>query len=130
FQADDDALGGRLQAAKVGGPARVLAVLPASLRTRTEAEVQVVGTGLDALDVSGPVTAREVETTPYGARATLISTATPGPATVAAGDARARLVVYDKLDGLKVDPAYTIARVGGPEGKTSPVRAMFRAIGY
>lgn len=40
------------------------------------------------------------------------------------------LVVYKKLDGLKVFPDYAIARVGDGGGKTPKQHAIFEAVGY
>jgi len=133
FRTEEDSLGGRFQAARVGGPARLLGAVPGNLKAGTAADVQVVGTGLDGLRFGAGVTASGMAANDYGAAVRLAAAPSGhGLVTLSAGAASAAdaFAVYRKLDGLKVEPSFAIARVGGAGGSTPPVKAMFRAIGY
>jgi len=52
----------------------------------------------------------------------------PGRYRVTVGQVSADIILYDRIDKVKIYPAWTIARLGG--GKTAPVTAQFEAIAY
>ncbi|MEZ5841923.1 MAG: hypothetical protein R3D02_16380 [Hyphomicrobiales bacterium] len=131
FLTDEDTLGGSFAAAKVGAGSRVLGVVPSAVRSGGTATVQVVGADLANPTVTGPVQPAGIGFNNFGFALNLQSM--PGSnAKVAVSGAgwTTDLAVYGKADVVKVEPGYTIARVGGGGGRTPPVKAMFTAVGY
>lgn len=127
FEADADSLGGTLTGAKAGGPATILGVTPEAAAPG-EASAQVVGVGLDGLTVAGA----EGTVSANAAGAAVALTGAAGDvATLSAGEASATVAFYDTIDRLTVEPAFTIARVGGgSKAGPPPVPAHFKAIGW
>jgi len=133
FRTGEDSLGGRFRAARLGGPTTILGAVPANLKAGNNGTVQVVGAGLTGLSFGDGVSASDIAANEFGAAAKLAAAAAgQGPVSIRAGAAAANdaFAVYGKLDALKVEPAFAIARVGGGGGSTAPVKAMFQAIGY
>lgn len=129
FLRDDDSLGGALKGAKVGmGPA-VLGVVPEAAAGQ-DATVQVVGTGLDGLQTeTADGTVGPVEANDLGASVHL--TGTNATFSFSAGEDTATAALYGSVDRLTVEPAFTIARVGGgSDVGPGPVPARFKAIGW
>lgn len=128
FQTRHDSLGGRLIGAKADGPAQMLGAVPEAVPAGA-ASVQVVGVGIDDLTITGAdVAARAAN--PFGAALSL-SAAANVLARIEAGGQGASVAFYDSVDRLAVEPAFTIARVGG--GSTfgpEAVPAAFRAVGF
>lgn len=135
FLAESDEIGGDLTAVRErDGHAQILAVEPTALRSGAQAEIAIHGTGL-AGDVSLGEGVRIVKVISQDANtARVLAEASPdaadGMRTVAIGDSRADAVfaVYDRVDSVRVEPAYGIARVGG--GPIAPVAAQFDAVAY
>jgi quinohemoprotein amine dehydrogenase len=129
----EDSLGGAFSAVKAGGGPAIAGVVPSTLAAGTEATVQVVGTDLSDLNLSGALEARGGTANAYGAAIRVSPAAsTDGAVSVSAGEAAAgdALTVYSHIDSLKVEPAFGLARVGGDGGSTAKVPARFEAIGY
>ncbi len=137
FYRDTDEVGGDLSATRARGKAaRVIAVQPSSLRIGAETKLAIVGLNLtgevrlgDGVKIvrivsSGPdesvVMARADENARDGARDVAVGAAT----------GKSMLVVYRKLDSVRVEPDYALARVGGNGGPLAPVVAQFEAVGY
>jgi quinohemoprotein amine dehydrogenase len=60
-----------------------------------------------------------------------VSAAAPGLVSFAAGDAAASVALYTAPDRISVEPAFTIARVGGGDpAAPPPVPAAFSAVGW
>ncbi|MCV6586957.1 MAG: quinohemoprotein amine dehydrogenase subunit alpha [Marinibacterium sp.] len=123
FLREMDSLGGRLLGVRADADDVILGTVPSAVPAG-DAVVQVVGAGLDDLSSDATVAANA-----HGAALTL---ATEGNGTVgfAAGDATGEIAHYASLDSIVVEPAFTIARVGGG-AETGPAvfPAHFRAIG-
>ncbi|MFW8595194.1 quinohemoprotein amine dehydrogenase subunit alpha [Cribrihabitans neustonicus] len=125
FERDNDALGAPLTGLRAGQGAAILGTVPSALPAGA-AEVQVVGTGLDALQ-AGEAAATGNS---FGARLA-VETRGDGVVEFSAGDARGQVAHYDSIDAIMVEPAFTIARVGGGGGEgPDAVPAHFRAIGF
>lgn len=119
FLAAQDSMGATLTAAKLGSAPAVLGTVPAVAPVGST-EVQIIGAGLSGDGLAA---------TPYGLKGTV--TGRNGTTEIPLGDLSATMAFYDHVDSLKVEPAFTIARVGGG-GPTLPaaVPASFAAIGY
>jgi quinohemoprotein amine dehydrogenase len=135
FLTGSDSLGADMRAVRAaGGDARILSVEPSYLRAGERTEVAIHGFGL-AGDVNlGPgITVEPREATADSVRvvARVAANAEPGTREVAVGPAASAglLAVYKKIDGVRVEPAYAIARVGGGGGSQPPVPVQFVAIG-
>lgn len=133
--AADTVAGGDLVAVRAER-AQILAVQPAYLKAGQTAKLTIVGTSLSGnVDLGPGVTVRKVEAASADSItvvAEAASGASVGSHAVAVGAARKAdaLVVYDKVATVKVEPAYTVARVGGNGGPVPPVPAQFEAVGY
>jgi quinohemoprotein amine dehydrogenase len=129
----EDSLGGTFKAARAGGDPAIVAVVPSTLAAGESASVQVVGTGLDSIALSGALDASGGTANPYGAALDVTPAAgSDGHASVSSGGASAEnaLAVYSTIDSLKVEPAFAVARVGGGGGSAGKVPARFDAVGY
>lgn len=128
FRRDADSIGGRLLGARADGGPAILGTVPPNAPAG-EATVQVVGVGLGDIAIEG-ADAGAVEPNASGAT---VSLSADGNRSVAfsAGDASASFAFYEGVDRIAVEPAFTIARVGGgSEVGPDAVPAHFRAIGY
>ncbi|GAB4512794.1 MAG: hypothetical protein Tsb0019_09750 [Roseibium sp.] len=129
----EDSLGGTFTAVKEGSGPAIAGAVPSTLAAGAEATVQVVGTGLGGVALSGALDASGATANAYGAAIAVAPPAsTDGAVDIAAGDAVAgdALTVYSHIDSLKVEPAFGLARVGGAGGSTGKVPARFEAVGY
>lgn len=123
--------GGEWTAVRDIGPARILAILPQSVRAGAAASVTVVGIGLGG---TGPVSfgegvaASRVKREAHAIQAALVVApdASPGLRAVSAGAVNGHLAVYKQIDQITVEPGYAIARLGG--GRTEAVSAQFEAL--
>ena len=133
FLAGHSELGGDLDAARTTGAAKVMAVIPSALKAGTTQRVIVLGRGLrGGVDLGPGTKSRILARRPYGliVSVRVSAHALPGYRTVRVGDVWRGdlLAVYRRVDLLKIEPTFAIARVGG--GKLAPVDAQFQAIGY
>ncbi|HZP41846.1 MAG TPA: quinohemoprotein amine dehydrogenase subunit alpha [Candidatus Binatia bacterium] len=136
FPVDNDALGTDLRAVRVrdGGHA-ILAVVPRYVRAGRDATVAIHGTGLAGAPDFGPGVAvvRTVAASPDTVRVVVRAgaDAPDGPRDVAVGETRApgAFTVFRRVDAVRVEPAFAIARVGG-NGKTPALPAQLEAVGY
>lgn len=129
----EDSLGGTFRAVKAGGKPAIAGVVPSTLPAGSPASVQVVGTGLGDVSLSGVLEASGGTANAYGAAVDVSPAAsTDGMVSVASGGASAddALAVYSHIDSLKVEPAFSVARVGGGGGSAGKVPARFDAVGY
>ncbi|ASP33495.1 quinohemoprotein amine dehydrogenase subunit alpha [Labrenzia sp. VG12] len=129
----EDSLGGAFRAVKAGGTAAIAGVVPSTLPAGSEETVQVVGTGLGDVALSGALVASGGAANLYGASIKVTpSDETDGLVSVASGEASAEnaIAVYSHIDSLKVEPAFGVARVGGGGGSAGKVPARFDAVGY
>lgn len=121
-----DSLGAAITGARADGPAVVLGAVPEAA-SGLSAPVQIVGVGLGALTAAGGGL-DGLAANDFGATATITAEA-PGLVRVEAGDSGASVGLYDTIDSLTVEPAFTIARVGG-EGAPPITPAGFRAVAW
>ncbi|MDF0731770.1 quinohemoprotein amine dehydrogenase subunit alpha [Pseudomonas entomophila] len=131
YEAEHDERGLDFSAAKAGTP-RLLAVQPAFIKAGSESEITLVGSDLSGKPVLGDgIEVSEVlEATPTLVRvkARAAANATPGQRQVAVGAVKGlELAVYDKVEEVKVVPAFSIARVGENGGSTPKVQGRFEA---
>ncbi|MFN3984709.1 MAG: quinohemoprotein amine dehydrogenase subunit alpha [Rhodocyclaceae bacterium] len=131
FERDHDEIGADVVAARHGEGAHILAVQPEFLRAGEEAELTIVGAGLEGEPQlpDGIALVSVVERSPsrvvLRARA---ETAALGVHTLKVGAAEGgSLAVFERVAALRVVPEYTVARVGGNGGSTPPVQARFQA---
>ncbi|WP_264214553.1 quinohemoprotein amine dehydrogenase subunit alpha [Leisingera thetidis] len=124
FDRSNDALGAPLSGVREGAGSVILGTVPSAVPAG-EAEVQVVGTGLDGLDSSsGEATANG-----FGAALSLAAEGN-GVVTFSAGGAEGQIAHYTSVDSIRVEPEFTIARVGGGGGEgPEAVPAYFNAVG-
>ena len=124
FLRETDSLGGRLTGVRADQAGAILGTVPSAVPAGA-ATVQVVGSGLDALEASAGTAAGN----DYGAALTL-ETEGNGLVTFKSDGADGQVAHYSSLDSLVVEPAFTIARVGGgSDAGPGAVPAHFRAIG-
>ncbi|WJS04820.1 quinohemoprotein amine dehydrogenase subunit alpha [Roseibium aggregatum] len=129
----EDSLGGAFKAARAGGAPAIVGVVPSTVPAGSSATVQIVGTGLGDIALSGALDATGGATNAYGSAIEVSPAAdTDGLITVASGDTTTddTLAVYSHVDSLKVEPAFAVARVGGGGGSAGKVPARFDAVGY
>ena len=136
FPLDEDTRGAELRGIRVRDGARaILAVVPSALRAGQETQLTLHGTGLAGEVALGPGIAivRSVAATPDTVRVVVRAAADApvGARDVAVGESRAPglLTLYRRIDSVRVEPAFTIARVGG-NGKTARVPAQLEAVAY
>jgi len=131
FRGDNDALGGRFKAVRAGSDAKVVGIVPSAIPAGGRAKVQVVGTNIGGPSMSEGIAAVNVGPNAYGIELLVESPADAnGVITVGGAGWQTGFSVYSRIDTVKVEPAFNIARVGGGGGHTPPVKAMFEAIGY
>ncbi|MBN9671310.1 quinohemoprotein amine dehydrogenase subunit alpha [Roseibium aggregatum] len=129
----EDSLGAAFKAVKAGDGPAIAGVVPSTLAAGEATTVQIVGTDLSSIDLSGAVVASGGTANAYGAAIELSPDAgTDGTVSIAAGDASDKdgLAVYSHIDSLKVEPEFGVARVGGGGGSAGKVPARFDAVGY
>ncbi|ADZ70913.1 quinohemoprotein amine dehydrogenase subunit alpha [Polymorphum gilvum] len=129
----EDSLGAPFRAVRAGGAPAIAGVVPSTLVAGSPATVQVVGTGLESASLSGTLQASGGTANAFGIALDVSPAAgADGPVAVASGPATAdaALAVYSRIDSLRVEPAYAVARVGGGGGSAGKVPARFEAIGY
>jgi quinohemoprotein amine dehydrogenase len=128
FLRDRDSLGARLVGARADGPATVLGAVPEAGQGLS-LPVQLVGVGLDAATAEGGAV-EGLAPNDFGAAAT-VTAAAQGVVTIAAGDGAATVGLWEAPDRVAVEPAFTVARIGGGgEGAPAAVPARFKAIGF
>jgi len=136
FLAERDEIGADFRAVRMDATPQVLSVQPGYLRAGESAQVTLHGVGLGAkVNLGDGVTInRVVSASPesVAVEATAGNHAQSGQRTVRAGTAGGEglFTVYTALGSIRVEPEYTIARVGGNGGPLLPVAAQFSAIGY
>lgn len=131
FEAEHDERGLDFTAVKEG-KARLLAVQPAFIKAGGESEITLVGSGLAGKpDLGAGVEVTEVlEQTPTLVRvkARAAADAKPGQREVAIGALKGvNLAVYDKVEEVKVVPAFSIARIGENGASVPKVQGRFEA---
>lgn len=135
FLDEADEIGGTLRAVRAKGTPVVLDVSPAYVRRGVSTVVTIHGVGLgskvglgEGVRVEKLISAQPdkvvVQLRPAPSAATGPRRLTAGPA------AGVGPVVYDEVGSVVVEPAMTVARVGGAGGPVPPVAAQFEAVGY
>lgn len=137
FLADSDALGADIRMVRSDGQPILLHVEPPYLRSGRRASVVLYGVGLDnaPIDLGEGVQVHRVLYRSPSAIALDVETATdtePGLRDVRVGEllTEGLFTVYERVDSVRVEPEYTIARVGGNDGPLPPVPAQFDAVAY
>ncbi len=127
FLRDQDSLGGAVKGVRADAGATILGTVPEAV-SDLSGDAMVIGASLDELKVSGALAF--VSADPAGAAVSFIA-GKPGLATLSAGEATGSVALYTVPDRITVEPAFTIARVGGGDaGAPPPVPASFSAIGW
>lgn len=138
FLENADAIGGDLTAVRMDpdSPAQIMAVVPAYLKSGSTAQIAIHGVGLSG-DVSlgkgvniGKTVSQSAETVVV--EATAKADAGGGKRVVTVGEVQATqlFTVYPRVESVRVEPDYAIARVGDQEGPLPPVPAQFDAVAY
>ncbi|HEU0223331.1 MAG TPA: quinohemoprotein amine dehydrogenase subunit alpha [Paracoccaceae bacterium] len=128
FLRDTDSLGARISGVRAAAGPVILGTVPEALPVPGGA-VQIVGTGLEGLNIEG-AGAADLAPNPSGVAANLSADAN-ATATLKAGEAAATVSLYASVDRIAVDPPFTIARVGGGSDQgPPPVPVQFRAVGF
>ncbi len=134
FLEDPDSIGGDIELARSdgGATARVMAVFPPYIRVGETATLTLHGVGLGGeIKLGEGVTVdRIVSRSSDIVVVEATASGRPGTRNVAAGGAAGPglLTVFDRVDTIRVEPAYNIARVGG--GAIAAVPAQFEAVGF
>ena len=129
----EDSLGGTFRAARAGSSAAIVGVVPSTVPAGSNVTVQVVGTELEDIALSGALEASGGTANAYGAAIEVSpAAATDGLVAVSSNNVsvEAALAVYSQIDTLKIEPAFAVARVGGGGGSAPKVPARFSAVGY
>ena len=128
-----DNLGGQMSAIKASAPTAVQAISPGYIKRGADQRVTVIGAGLDQGDLdfgsgmSVSIVSRSGNKIVADVKAA--GSAEIGQRSVKVGSSGSgSLVVYDRVDAVKVSPDVEIARVGG--GPVEKLTAQFDAIGY
>ena len=137
FLSEADEIGGEFRAIReIDGQSRILAAFPSYIRAGEADEITIHGIGLNG-EVELGEGLRIVETISADADAVVLRVkakrrAQSGARKVKVGDAEGDglLTVFRKIDYVKVEPDYTIARVGGNGGPLPPVTAQFESVAY
>jgi len=116
---------------KLSGDSAIMNIVPPALKAGAATRLTINGVNL-----SGGVTIA-------GAKVTVISSSpdqlllqatadgtTTGQVKVTVGKDISALVIYSKVDYLKVTPGYAVSRIGGGGGPIPKVTAQFEAVGY
>lgn len=135
FRTTADELGFHVTAVReADGVSEVLAVSPTHLRAGSSAEITISGTGLSG-DVSlgegvGIEAVLSAAPNRIKVKATAAEDTQAGPRAVRVGstESEVSLTVYEKVDSVRIEPPFAIARVGG--GSTPRVQATFEAVAY
>ncbi|MGI9305373.1 MAG: quinohemoprotein amine dehydrogenase subunit alpha [Gammaproteobacteria bacterium] len=136
FLEDSDSLGASIHGTKAeGASARVLSVEPAYLRAGETAKIALHGIGLRGkVELGDGVKIKVIEQSPMTilVEAKASESAAAGVRSISVGGAQATdlFTVYRKIDSVRVQPAYTIARVGDAGGPLPSVPAQFDAVGF
>ncbi|KZL19901.1 Quinohemoprotein amine dehydrogenase A, alpha subunit, heme binding [Pseudovibrio axinellae] len=132
FLRSKDSLGARFTGVKKGQGPAIIGTVPAALPAGQNT-LQFVGTELENLslsDASDSAIMGSASTNNAGASLSLQTTGN-GQLTLEADNVGYKLSHYDSIDRLVVEPAFTIARVGGgSDVGPDRVPARFKAIGY
>ncbi|MFY2823825.1 quinohemoprotein amine dehydrogenase subunit alpha [Ruegeria sp. MALMAid1280] len=124
FLRETDSLGGRLTGVRADQEGVILGTVPSAVPAGA-AKVQVVGSGLGALDAS----AGDASANHYGA-ALALTTEGNGQVSFASGGSEGSIAHYSSVDSIVVEPAFSIARVGGgSDVGPEAVPVHFNAIG-
>lgn len=135
FDAVNDELGGDVVMVKTEAKPALVSAQPLPVKAGTTATVPLVGAGLDGKASFGPgISVVNSEAKPWGLAVTVAVAADAHPgrrdASVGAAKLAGAVVVYDKIDSVKVEPELSIARIGGGGGPIPRHYAQFEAIGY
>ncbi|WP_425101831.1 quinohemoprotein amine dehydrogenase subunit alpha [Tropicibacter sp. S64] len=129
FERDNDSLGGVFKAAKAGSDPMLLGVVPEAIPGQ-DAMAQIVGTGLDDVQIEG-MNGLADQLTANAAGASVHLAGEAALFTFTAGENTATAALYGTVDTLTVEPDFTIARVGGgSDVGPAAVPAHFKAIGW
>ncbi|MFW0712941.1 quinohemoprotein amine dehydrogenase subunit alpha [Aliarcobacter butzleri] len=116
----------------------LVAVYPKAVKAGEKSTISIVGTNLVG-DIKLPSSLKVLKTIKHTNNeiilevvASKISKTIDGNISIGTKTFKNSLVVYDKVDYLKVTPDYAISRIGGEEGKDKILKeyATFEAIGY
>jgi quinohemoprotein amine dehydrogenase len=136
FLEEHDALGGDQRAIRQGSGSQIVGVSPGYMKKQHNQIITISGTGLGGDVDLGPdvriVKIHSSSASKVVVEAMATSAAAAGPRNISVGGASAAdgLVVYDKVDAVRVEPGEAIARVGGGGGPLPPVPAQFEAVAY
>jgi len=135
YQANQEALGAAFSALRNSDKNRILAVQPAYLKVGQTATLKVVGAQLADKPDFGPGV-KVLKTDRRSANEILVTvkaekSATTGTRVLNNGsrDTSAALTIYNAVDGIDVQPANSIARVGDAGGTIERVKTAYRAVG-
>jgi len=131
FEAEHDERGLDFTAVKEG-KARLLAVQPSFIKAGSETELTLVGSGLSGKpDLGAGIEVTQVlasSANQVRVKARAAKDAAPGVREVSQGALKGvNLTVYDKVEEVKVVPAFSIARIGENGGSTPKVQGRFEA---
>jgi len=132
FLRDQDEVGGDVVAGlQRDGAARIVGVHPAQLKAGAEAELRIVGSGLDG-DVALPPGVQILKMVKRSPTEVVLRVradkSARGVHEIAVGKAGGgQLALYERIGTLKVQPAFAVARIGGNGSPTPKVEARFDA---
>lgn len=136
FVAAKPEFGADVSGVRLDAKPRIMQLSPAYLKAGTSGTITISGVGLTgAVDLGAGVKIDDVvsaDPQTVVVKATASADAAPGARAVKVGSVTddGGFVVYRKLDSVRVEPPFAIARVGGNNGPVPKVDTQFAAIGY
>ena len=133
FLSAEDSLGGAFEAVRTADKPVILSIQPAAIKVGETTRVQVMGANLGAITVNNATVAHRAVNA-WGVSVE-ITPETEGTLMLAAEGVTLPkpLIAYSKADSLRVEPGFSIARVGDDDvkdGPLPPMRALFRATAW
>ncbi|CAA7612321.1 quinohemoprotein amine dehydrogenase subunit alpha [Magnetospirillum sp. SS-4] len=129
---DQDAVGADMVA--VRGKGAIAGLSPAAVKAGGSARIVVSGKDLGKTAIAGDGLKVDKVISATADSLTLQVSADPsaaaGPREIVIGKAKARLMVYDRIASVKVEPDTMVARLGGNGGPVPPAHAQFDAVAY
>jgi quinohemoprotein amine dehydrogenase len=129
---DQDAIGADMVA--VRGKGTVAGLSPAAIKAGETTRIVISGNNLakTTVSVDGLTIDKVVSATPDSLvlEVSAAASAATGPHDLVIGKAKARLMVYDRIATLKVEPETMVARLGGNGGPVAPTYAQFDAVAF
>lgn len=133
YQSDQDAIGATIVASKVLDKPIITGLQPPHIKQGTTSTITLTGANLDPnrIKVNGVSLIEASVINAHSVALKVSADKAVGSATVSIEGAEdeASLMVYDTVDAISIEPAYSVARIGANGGHTGKVNSVFAATG-